>query len=160
MRRFLKASAAFFRGGDWGLDPYELAVIDALSRQVSADDGEKLRTQARAINFVQRLDGGRIVYCRIKGRKSDRSSLPQIENLPRTAKYAKVLARSHDQFSRLRAIIYLGRGCLFEINFDKPTKFANPENVDDFKVTILGPPFEDPDETEESAGEWPVDRDE
>lgn len=159
MWRFLKASAAFFRGGDWGLDPYELAVIDALSRQVRADDGERLRTQARAINFVQRLDGGRIVYCRIKGEKSDPSSLPKIENLPRTAKYAKVLVKSKDQLSRLRATIYLVKGQLFEINFNKPTKFANVENVDDFKVTILGPPFEDPDETEESAGDWPMDHD-
>jgi hypothetical protein len=139
------------------LDAYELAIVDAVARELSPADGRKLRERARAINLVQRQNGGQYTNLyQKKGGKVVSSAETTIAGLPRTARFAKVLVKSSDQLSRLQATLYMVNGNPFSIEFDRPTKFADANRIDDIKVTILGPPFTDPDEEEQAAGDWPV----
>ena len=146
-----------FRGRAPGLDAYELAIVDAVAAKLTLGDGHKLRQRARDINMVQRLFGGLETNFYLK--KGGKLLLPPetaIAGLPQTARFAKFAVKSPDHLSRLKGTIYLVNGQLFSIEFDQPTKFADADKIEDIHVTILGPPFEDPDREAESAGDWPA----
>ena len=148
------------RGHSSRLDPYELAIVDAVADRLSADDGAKLRKRARDINMVQRLLGGQETnFYEKRGGKLLQPSDTAIAGLPRTARFARILVKSADPLSRLKATMYLVEGRLFSLEFDKPTKFADASRIEDIAVTILGPPFADPDAEQARAGDWPVEGD-
>ena len=153
----LSGLLSLFRGYSSRLNPYELAIVDAVVEALPPSNGEKLRRYARAVNRVYRHDGGRIIYIYLMlGGKSLSPKETAISGLPRTAKFAKVLVKSSDDLSRLKAVLYLVDGNLFEIEFDRPAKFAEVGSIKATKVTILGPPFFDPDEQRDVNGDWPV----
>ena len=62
--------------------------------------------------------------------------------------------RSSEPTSRLKATLFLHDGNLAAIEFDRPSKFADAEKIEEIAVEILGPPFVDPDAVEERTG-WP-----
>ena len=145
-----------FRGRAPGLDAYELAIVDAVASRLSPDDAHKLRRRARDVNMVQRLFGGMETNLYLKkGGKLLRPPETAIAGLPQTARFAKFAVKSSDQLSRLKGAIYLVNGQLFSMEFNHPTKFADAAQIDEIQVTILGPPFADPDREAEAAGDWP-----
>ena len=145
-----------FRGAAPGLDAYELAIVDAVASRLPLGDGQRLRKRARDVNMVQRLFGGMETNLYLKkGGKLLHPPETAITGLPRTARFAKFAVKSSDQLSRLKGTIHLVNGQLFSLEFDRPTKFADARKIDEIQVTILGPPFADPDAEAEAAGDWP-----
>ena len=147
----------WLRGYGSRLDAHEMAIIEAVARKLSPTDAEKLRCRARAINRVQRLFGGTetTLYEMRRGKPVFPSETAIIRE-PRSARFARFAVRSSDQLSRLKGTVFLHEGNLSSIDFDRPTKFAEAAHMDEIKVTMLGPPFADPDAEEWAAGDWPA----
>ena len=143
------------RGYGAALDPYEMAIIEALARQLDPGSADRLRQRAKAINRVQRLMGGvdTTLYQMVGGRPVFPPETA-IVDAPGSIRFARAEVRSADPMSRLKAILFLQDGNLSSIDFDRPSKFADPAAIEEIRVTLLGPPFVDPDAGEERSG-WP-----
>ena len=147
----------WLRGYGSGLDDYEMAIVEAVARELDADSAGRLRRKARAINMVQRTLGGLSTnFYEKRGGKLVKPAETALRGMPRTARFAKFAVRSADPLSRLKGTIYLVEGRLFSMEFNQPTMFVDAGKIDDIKVTILGPPFIDPDAEQDAAGDWPV----
>lgn len=144
------------RGHGTRLDDYEMAIVEAVARELPSEQAARLRKRAKAINRVQRLLGGgdTTLYQMRAGRPvfpPDTSIVDQ----PRSVRFARVEVRSADPMSRLKAMLFLHDGNLSSLEFDRPSKFAEASRIQELRVTILGPPFVDPDSDEERSG-WPA----
>lgn len=143
------------RGYGSRLDPYEMAVVEAVAHELDAVAADKLRGRARAINRVQRLLGGEdTTLYQMRGGRPIFPPETAILDRPGSIRFARVDVRAVDPCSRLRATLFLHNGNLSAIDFDRPSKFADVSHIQEMRVTILGPPFVDPDSEEERSG-WP-----
>ena len=145
----------WLRGYGSRLNPYEMAVVEAVARELEAEAAEKLRRRARAVNRVQRLIGGEDItlYQMREGRPLFPTETAILDQ-PGSIRFARVEVRAVDPRSRLRATLFLHNGNLSDIDFDRPSRFADISHVEEMRVTVLGPPFVDPDLEEERSG-WP-----
>jgi hypothetical protein len=157
-RSFVTRLIDGLRGYGSRLDDYEMAIVEAVARELDAARADKLRRRARAINRVQRLLGGEdtTLYQMRRGRPVFPAETAILDQ-PASARFARVAVRSSDPLSRLKATIFLHDGNLSSIEFDRPSKFADAAKIDQIRVEILGPPFADPDREEQLAGDWPAD---
>lgn len=145
------------RGYGSAPDDFERAIAKALANHLRPDQADRIRRRLASINRVQRLFGG--IETTFYQMERGRPAFPRetrILDHPRTIRFAKFRIRSEDQMTRLKGTIYLHAGNLSSIEFDQPTKFADARRIKEIEVEILGPPFIDPDQVAEAAGEWPV----
>lgn len=143
------------RGCGSKLDAYEMAIVEAVARKLDPSSADRLRRRARAVNRVQRVMGGEdTTLYQMKGGRPVFPRETAILDAPRSIRFARVLVRSSEPTSRLKATIFLHDGNLSSIEFDRPTKFAEASKIEEIRVEILGPPFVDPDAEEELSG-WP-----
>jgi hypothetical protein len=146
----------FFRGHGARLNAYEMAIIEAVARRLDTVGANRIRRRTRAINRVQRLLGGQdITLYQMRGGRPSFPADTAIVDQDGSVRFARAVVRSGDPMSRLRATIYLHDGNLSAVEFDRPSKFASADHIDEIQVTMLGPPFIDIDALEERTG-WPA----
>jgi hypothetical protein len=108
------------------------------------------------VNRVQRLLGG--ADTTLYQMRHGRPVFPQETSIlaqPGSIRFARVEVRSSEPTSRLKATLFLHDGNLSAIEFDRPSRFADAMRIEEVRVTILGPPFVDPDREEQRTG-WPA----
>lgn len=136
MANVLSRILRYFQAGTPGFNDYEMAILDAIAKQLSEESRERLQRRIEGVNLVQRLDGGREVNSYVmKGRH------PMMEDSTRLDSSAgeKLLA----EFDVLGSIgtansgkAWLVDGNLFSLEFDEPTEHARKKEISDVVVTI------------------------
>ncbi len=147
----------WLRGGDRRPSDFELALIEAVAGIVPAGDAERIRRRVSAINLVQRHGGGQeVIFYQLRRGKPVFPADTAVLDAPRSIDYALIETRSDEPTSRLRATLGLHRGNVASLEFNRPSKFAQLESVNEMRAHLLGPPFVDPDEAEDAMGGWPA----
>jgi hypothetical protein len=155
-KSFLTRLLDALRGHGARLDDYEMAIVEAVARELPSDQAARLRKRAKAINRVQRLLGGEdTTLYQMRDRRPIFPPDTSIMDQPGSIRFARVEVRSAHPMSRLKANLFLHDGNLSGLEFDRPSKFADASRIEELRVSILGPPFVDPDSEEQRSG-WPA----
>ncbi len=105
-------------------------------RQLDADMADKLRRRVASINLVQRLDGGRQVnaYAIKRGKPTRDESMRLIadddERMLATFSFTGANRIPYE------GVVWLVKGQLFSLEFDKPTEHALDDAPTDLQLSI------------------------
>lgn len=124
-----------FRQGTSGFRAYERAVLDAVAHELPVDAEHRLQERIRAVNLVQRIDGGREVNCYVMQHgqpvlnDSTRIDDSQGERSLATFRVDGPLGTTN------KGEVWLVDGNFFSIEFDDATEHANAEAISSIQVT-------------------------
>lgn len=118
-----------FRGGTSSFNTFERMVLDGIRVMLLPELQGRFEARIRAINLVQRLDGGREVNCfsLVKGRAT-----LDLETRIDDSNGEKVFATFSVEGplgTRNSGKVWLVDGNLFSLEFEEPTEHARPETI-------------------------------
>lgn len=135
--RILNTLSAILRGGTTSLNQFERSILAAIVAKIEDPaQREGLQRQIDAVNFVQRLDGGREVNCYYRGENQVVADNARLDGSVGERKVAEVHVTGNDLATN-RCSVWTVDGRLFSLEFDKSTEHAFPEDVKSFLVRLL-----------------------
>jgi hypothetical protein len=103
--------------------PFERLVLDEVKSRLGAESGARLQRQIEAINKIQRLsDGKEVNFYQMRHGKPAFDDNLRFPHAASEALLASVYLTSLDKRSKLKVEVWLAKGRLFSLVFNKPPK--------------------------------------
>jgi len=124
-----KLFAWAFRRRQPNLRDYERAILEAVEAALPSDTGSRLRSQREEVNLVQRHSQDKEVNLyRMRGGKVAPPVEFRFSNDAEELLLARVRLESLENAAEVIADVWLVRGVLFSITFDRPPKSVSMES--------------------------------
>jgi hypothetical protein len=130
----------FLLSGRADFYPFEMRIIDAVKSRLDDDAATRLQRQIEVINKIQRLaDGKEVNLYQMRGGKAVFDDERRFPDAADEALLASVNLTGPDERANLKAEVWLAKGRLFSLVFNKPPKqfFAG------MNLTVAQPPITD-----------------
>lgn len=113
----------FLLGGRADFYPFEMRIIDAVKSRLDDEAASRLQGQIAVINKIQRLsDGKEVNLYQMRGGKALFDDNRRFPDAADEALLASVNLTGPDERANLKAEVWLAKGRLFSLVFNKPPK--------------------------------------
>jgi hypothetical protein len=125
------------RHGTSGFNAFERAVLDAVAQKLPSDAEHRLQERVRAVNLVQRIDGGREVNCyEMQNGRPVLNDATRVDASQGERLFAKFRIDGPPTTAN-KGEAWLVDGNLFSIEFKDATEHANAQSIVSIHVDIM-----------------------